>query len=194
MSMQRTARRRTAAAALVLAAGLAFGAVGCGTDSGPATGTAKKPQPPAGSHSSPATAPAADSSKVIAVLRGKKGMVLTLNSAVRDSGGFVTVQGVLKNTSSEPFSESSAWRGDETEMQQHGNHLGGATLIDVKERKRYYVLRDTEGRPLATTGIRIIKPGETLPVFMQFPSPPTSTADVEFQLPTFPTADIEITG
>ncbi|MFI9047624.1 hypothetical protein [Streptomyces sp. NPDC053427] len=193
MSMRRTAKRHKAAAAIVIAAGLAFGAVGCGSDGGP-TNEADKPKPPKRSHSSPATSPAADSTKVIAVLKGKKGMVLTLNSAVRDAGGFVTVQGVLKNTSSEPFSESSAWRGDETEMQQHGNHLGGATLIDAKERKRYYVLRDTEGRPLATTGIRIIKPAETLPVFMQFPSPPASTTDVEFQLPTFPSAAIEITG
>ncbi|MFG2135718.1 hypothetical protein [Streptomyces sp. NPDC048650] len=193
MSMRRTAKRREAAAAIVIAAGLAFGAVGCGSD-GAATGNAKKPKARTSSHSSPASEPAADSTKIIAVLKGKKGMVLTLNSAVRDGGGFVTVQGVLKNTSSEPFSESSAWRGDETEMQQHGNHLGGATLIDAKERKRYYVLRDTEGRPLATTGIRIIKAGETLPVFMQFPSPPSSTTDVEFQLPTFPSADIEITG
>ncbi|MEU9110257.1 hypothetical protein AB0D04_00330 [Streptomyces sp. NPDC048483] len=193
MSMRRTAKRRKAAAAIVLAAGLAFGAVGCGSDGGPRD-DAKKPKPPRGSHSSPASTPAADSTKVIAVLKGKKGMVLTLNSAVRDAGGFVTVQGVLKNTGAEPFSESSAWRGDETEMQQHGNHLGGATLIDAKERKRYYVLRDTEGRPLATTGIRIIKAGETLPVFMQFPSPPASTTDVEFQLPTFPSAAIEIAG
>ncbi|MFJ9849553.1 hypothetical protein [Streptomyces sp. NPDC101150] len=193
MSMRRTAKRRKAAAAIVIAAGLAFGAVGCGSDNG-SPGDAKRPKPKADSRSTPSTTPAADSTKVIAVLRGKKGMVLTLNSAVRDAGGFVTVQGVLKNTSSESFSESSAWRGDETEMQQHGNHLGGATLIDAKERKRYYVLRDTEGRPLATTGIRIIKPAETLPVFMQFPSPPTSTTDVEFQLPTFPSADIEITG
>jgi hypothetical protein len=72
--------------------------------------------------------------------------------------------------------------------------LGGATLVDAASKKRYYVLRDTDGRPLTTTGFSSLQPGESLAVFVQFPAPPTSTADVTFQLPTFASATIQISG
>jgi hypothetical protein len=67
-------------------------------------------------------------------------------------------------------------------------------LVDSKGRKRYYVLRDTDGRPLTTTGLSTIKSGESVPVFMQFPSPPTDTAEVTLQLPTLSFATIKISG
>ena len=68
--------------------------------------------------------------------------------------------------------------------------------MDSKSKKRYYVLRDTDGRPLTTTGFsHASRPGETLPVFMQFPAPPDRTRPRStFQLPTFATATIEISG
>lgn len=44
--------------------------------------------------------------------------------------------------------------------------------MDSKGKKRYYVLRDTDGRPLTTTNFPALKAGESLPVFMQFPAPP----------------------
>jgi len=77
---------------------------------------------------------------------------------------------------------------------KNGQSFGGATLVDPKGKKRYYVLRDTDGRPLTTTGVQSVKPGETIPVFMQFPAPPSNTSEVSFQLPTFPTATISISG
>ncbi|WP_345284971.1 hypothetical protein [Streptomyces gulbargensis] len=82
--------------------------------------------------------------------------------------------------------------GDETEVVKHGNSLGGATLIDSVGKKRYYVLRDTDGRPLTTSGLDSLGPGKSTSVFMQFPAPPATTTEVSLQLPTFEPATLKL--
>ncbi|MFE0699588.1 hypothetical protein [Streptomyces sp. NPDC058872] len=119
-------------------------------------------------------------------------MELVITSARRDVGGFLTLKGALKNPSSRPLALPGQIRGDETEVMEHGNSLGGATLVDSADKKRYYVLRDTDGRPLTTTGIDILPAGKSIAVFMQFPAPPASTTEVSFQLPTFEPATLKL--
>ncbi|OPG08831.1 hypothetical protein B1R27_07845 [Streptomyces sp. GKU 895] len=192
-SIRFTAQARRGVVALALAAGLAVGVAGCGGggdhDKKPET-TASAPQKD-GSAPSPQEGQSDD---VQAELKGSSGLLLQITSVERDAGGFVTVNGALKNDSAKAVTVPGALRGDETEIIAHDRSLGGATLVDSKEKKRYYVLRDTEGRPLTTTGLSILKAGEELPVFMQFPSPPESTTDVTLQLPTFSSATIKISG
>ncbi|MET9957670.1 hypothetical protein ABZ128_01005 [Streptomyces sp. NPDC006326] len=119
-------------------------------------------------------------------------MTLTVNSAVRDAAGFLTVSGQLKNTGSQPFANVAAWRGNE--LNSSGASVAGVTLVDKAAKKRYYVLRDTDGRCLCTTGLTIIDAGQVVPFFAQFPVPPNSTSQVEFSLPTFATATVKISG
>jgi hypothetical protein len=127
-------------------------------------------------------------------MKGEGGLLLAITSVVRDSGGFVTVSGNLKNDGGKAVRVSVRTAGDETEVIKHGSSLGGATLVDSTGKKRYYVLRDTDGRPLTTTGMPRIEAGDSIPVFMQFPAPPASTKEVTFQLPTFASAPLPITG
>jgi hypothetical protein len=130
----------------------------------------------------------------MAELKGPTGLLLQITSAQRDSGGFVTVSGALKNDSGQSLTIPAQLSGDETEVLRHGRSFGGATLVDSKGKKRYYVLRDTDGRPLTTTGISTVKSGATVPVFLQFPSPPADTTEVTLQLPMFASATITISG
>ncbi|MEU8621812.1 hypothetical protein [Streptomyces sp. NPDC048623] len=115
-----------------------------------------------------------------------------MNTATRDAGGFLTVSGKLRNTSNAPAVISAHLSGDETEIIKHGKSLGGATLLDSVGKKRYYVLRDTDGRPLTTTRLSTLEPGAETPVFMQFPSPPATSSEVSLQLPTFTPATIKL--
>jgi hypothetical protein len=104
------------------------------------------------------------------------------------------VSGTLKNDGGDTVNVPAQLSGNETEIIRNGRSLGGATLVDSKGKKRYYVLRDTYGRPLTTTNFPAMKSGETLPVFMQFPAPPAGTTELTFQLPMFATAGIKISG
>ncbi|MGQ5635367.1 MULTISPECIES: hypothetical protein [unclassified Streptomyces] len=194
MSMRFTARARTGMVALTVAAGLAVGVAGCGGGGG---GDDKKPDHSASAPRAGGSGPSTQegqSDQPLAELKGSDGLLLQIASAQRDSGGFVTVNGTLKNDGAQTVVIPSALSGNETEIIKNGRSLGGATLVDPQGKKRYYVLRDTEGRPLTTTGFSTLKAGATLAVFMQFPAPPANTSEVEFQLPTFTSATIKISG
>ncbi len=193
MSMRFAAKARRGMAAVTIAVGLAVGVAGCGSgDTGDKKPDASaSPSKTGGSQASPQEG---QSTQPLAELRGPDGLTLKIMSAQRDSGGFVTVNGQLKNDGSKDAVLSSQLTGNETEIMKNGQSFGGATLVDSKARKRYYVLRDTDGRPLTTIGVQSVRAGDTVPVFMQFPAPPANTTEVDFQLPTFSSAPIKISG
>ncbi|MGX1544561.1 hypothetical protein [Streptomyces adustus] len=193
MSIRFTAKARSGVVALTVVAGLALGVAGCGGGGD----DDKKPEASASVSKDDGSNPSAQegqSETPLAELKGEDGLLLQITSAERDSGGFLTVNGNLKNDGAKSLLIPSALRGDETEILRHGTSLGGATLVDSAGKKRYYVLRDTDGRPLTTSGLSSIGSGQTIPVFMQFPSPPASTTEVTLQLPTFPSGTIKISG
>ncbi|MEV5313912.1 hypothetical protein [Streptomyces sp. NPDC052610] len=193
MSMRSTAKARRGMAVVTVAAGLALGVAGCdsvgGDDKVPDTSASASPGSRADAR------PQQQRSQVpLAEMRGPHGLLLRITSAQRDPGGFLTVAGELANDGPESQVVPAKLRGDETAILRHGSSLGGATLVDPQGRKRYYVLRDTEGRPLTTTGLTTIGAGETIPVFMQFPAPPASAGDVALHLPAFTAGTIKISG
>jgi hypothetical protein len=180
-------------AACAAVTGLALGVAGCGGggDEGDKPKSSASASQGGGSQPSPQEGQSGDP---LAELKGPDGLLLQITTAQRDAGGFVTVNGNLKNDGSKTVNVPSQLSGNETEIIRNGRSLGGATLVDAKGKKRYYVLRDTDGRPLTTTNFPALKAGESLPVFMQFPAPPTGTTEVAFQLPMFPSATIGISG
>ncbi|WP_405822699.1 hypothetical protein OG705_22845 [Streptomyces sp. NBC_00838] len=133
-----------------------------------------------------------ETSQTLATINGSNGFQFTIHTAARDEGGFLTVTGTIKNTSGGRESLPSAWSGDESQVRRTGKSLAGVTLVDKADKKRYYVLRDTEGNPLTTTGIIGMDDGATEDFFAQFPAPPDSTSQVDIQVPLMPTATIEI--
>lgn len=177
--------------AFAVAASLAV--AGCGADAEPKA--ADKPTPVAQSvQPSPSTQAGGTESptETLLVAKGQKGLELAINSVERDAGGFLTVKGRLSNASDKATIVPAQLSGNETEVVKHGNSLGGATLVDGLGKKRYYVLRDTDGRPLTTTNLDSLGPGKSTAVFMQFPAPPASTTEVSFQLPTFEPATLKL--
>ncbi|OEJ33500.1 hypothetical protein [Streptomyces subrutilus] len=182
-------------AAMAVAAVLALTLAGCGGGDDNKPQADPKPETsesPAGGTQSSAPVATPTPTQVIATVNGEGGMVLTINSAAREAGGFLTVSGQLKNTGTSPFVNTAPWRGNE--LNASGVSVAGVTLVDKAGKKRYYVLRDTEGRCLCTTGLAIIEAGQVVPFFAQFPAPPAGTTEVEFNLPTFATATVKLSG
>ncbi|MGW7385304.1 hypothetical protein [Streptomyces sp. NPDC054794] len=129
----------------------------------------------------------------LAVLKGQRHLQLTLTSARRAPAGAVTVRGTLKNTSSSLVVVPAELRGSETAVLKNGPSLAGATLVDFTGGRRYYVLRDTDARPLTTTGLSKLAAGESAAVFMQFPAPPARTTTVDFEMPLFESTTLTLT-
>src|SRR5262245_43019556 len=96
MSIRCTAKARRGMVVLTVAAGLALGVAGCG---GGGDGD-KKPASSASAskdNGSKPTTQEGQSDEPLAELKGSNGLLLQVTSAQRDSGGFVTVNGTLKN-------------------------------------------------------------------------------------------------
>lgn len=204
MSIRRTAKSRRVVAAVSMAAVFALAATACGGDDGGGEAS------PAGSASSPSSKPSddgengadedtaagdnVDTNAKLAEVKGQGGLTLVVNQVKRDSGGFITVQALIKNEGDQP-QNTAGWGGAESAVvAKNPNSVAGATLVDKVGKKRYYVLRDTESRCLCTTGILPLQPGKSTPVFMQFPTPPQTTTEVDFTLPTFATTSLKISG
>ncbi|MEV7399287.1 hypothetical protein AB0N93_02590 [Streptomyces sp. NPDC091267] len=184
-----------------MAAALALAVAGCGgDDGGEKTGKAPASEKSGGSsgdgkQEDTAAGEQTDPNAKLAVLKGADSMEYTVTSAVRDSGGFVTITGQMKNTGSDTFRSVSRWRGNEKEiLLGSGDAVSGGTLVDAQGKKRYYVLRDTEGRCLCSTGISKVEAGKSVPVFMQFPAPPEGTDQVNLSIPTFDSVAVKISG
>ncbi|MDH6222710.1 hypothetical protein M2283_010062 [Streptomyces pseudovenezuelae] len=134
--------------ALMITAGLAFGAVGCsgdGTQQDRALAAAPEDQ-------------LARTGSPLAELQGQNHLSLTITSAERDPAGYLTVRGDLKNDGSQVAVVPAELRGNELKVLRAGPSLAGATVVDFAQNKRYYVLRDTDGRPLTTTGLSTSRP------------------------------------
>ncbi|MGW2817330.1 hypothetical protein [Streptomyces sp. NPDC001415] len=199
MSVRHTLRPRNGAVAAAMVVAMAFAVAGCGdggkdgkTNAG--SSSQSKSSSSGKGQQTDTSAASPDPTVKLAEATGEGGVVLTINSVKRDSGGFLTVAGQVKNTGADDFVATSPWAGTERDVLASGDSVAGATLVDKGGKKRYYVLRDTGGKCLCTMGISSIKAGQTVPVFAQFPAPPNGTKDVEFQLPTFPTMTVPVSG
>ncbi|MFE4170794.1 hypothetical protein ACFRR7_01895 [Streptomyces sp. NPDC056909] len=197
MSMWHGAKARRAAAVALAATALTVSLTACGggggdgaTEDGGSSASAgtstETPKDDGAGGESP------DTSQVLATMSNGNGLEIAFHSAQRDEGGFLTVTGTLTNTSSKQQYAPVEWNGQEQQVRRTGRSFAGFTLVDKAEKKRYYVLRDTDGYPLTTTGVVAVKPDEKVSFFAQFPAPPDSTTQVDIQLPVMPTATIAI--
>lgn len=140
MSIRRTARTRRVATAVSMTAALALAVTACGSDDG------GKTKDPASSSSSSTPSKPSDGDKgakedtsagdnvdpnvKLAEVKGQGGLTLVINQVKRDSGGFVTVQGEIKNEGQQS-SNTAGWAGAETAIvQKNPNSVVSATLVD----------------------------------------------------------------
>lgn len=198
MSIRRTFKGRRGMAAVAMATGLVLTVVGCsGGGDGDGDGEGKTPAASDQKNSDDGDKDQSaeeGSGEPLAEVKGGDDISLTITSAKREDGGFVTLNGEVKNNGSMAWS-GVKWRSDESEV---GNanpaSMAGARLVDKKGKKRYYILRDTEGRCLCTSFKGGIRGGGSKTWYAQFPAPPDGNNDVDFQIADLPAASITVSG
>ncbi|WP_432069944.1 hypothetical protein [Streptomyces sp. AA1529] len=196
MNHRRVLRVRRTMTAVALAAGLAFTA-GCGGGDDDGGGDGKQPRSSeqsdgsgGGSDGGRSGAPA--DGEPLAEVRGGEDITLTITSARRESGGFVTVSGKVTNGGGKAW-VAPGWEGDESEVALRNKlSVAGAKLVDKKGKKRYLVLRDTEGKCLCTSFGQPVLAGKSKTWYAQFPAPPNGNDEVEFQIADMPPAGVTI--
>ncbi|GAA2320497.1 hypothetical protein OKJ48_27950 [Streptomyces kunmingensis] len=197
MKLRRTTTTRRSLTVAAITAGLVLTVAGCGTGGDGDGDNAKDSSTPStaatdkSGDAEPSASPAA-TDKVLAEVKGEGGITLTVSSAARDGGGFVTVQGTVLNGTGKAWVPVN-WRGDERELMANGGSIAGAALVDEAGKKKYLILRDTEGRCLCTRFTGGVRNGETATWYAQFPAPPEGTDKLSFQVGAMPPAPVEIT-
>ncbi|MCX4456517.1 hypothetical protein OOK58_31620 [Streptomyces sp. NBC_01728] len=193
MDLRHTMKGRRTLAAVAITTGLLLTVSGCGGGDGgdKPSGTSTSQSSKGGSGGKAQSSPTPSQAAALAEVKGGD-ITLTVTSAVRDQGGYVTVSGKVTNGGGQ-FWIASNWRGDERELSGNGASLAGASLTDSKGKKKYLVLRDTQGRCLCTKfdggGVEA---GQSADWFAQFPAPPADTTNVDFQVGSMPPASIQI--
>lgn len=194
MDFRHTMKGRRALSAVAITTGLLLTVAGCGgggddtSDKGGSSTSAPATNTGGGG---PTQSKAPESDPPLAEVKGENGLVLTVTSAKRDTGGFVTVEGTVTNNTGNIW-VAAEWRGDESELAKNGGSIAGANLIDPKGKKKYLILRDTSGRCLCTQFTGGVRAGESSQWFAQFPAPPAGVNAVDFQVGSMPPASIEI--
>ncbi|MFD0061446.1 hypothetical protein [Streptomyces sp. NPDC056690] len=185
-------RQRTALAVLAITTGLVLTTAGCGGgDDGKAESkpSATPRQTTGQGDGKPSAAPSSE--QTLAEVKSN-GITLTVTSAARDQGGFLTLSGKVTNGGGK-FWIAAGWRGDERELSKNGSSLAGAFVVDKAGKKKYLILRDTQGRCLCTKfeggGVDA---GQSADWYAQFPAPPEGTTKVDFQVGDMPPAPVEI--
>ncbi|MFZ3559543.1 hypothetical protein [Streptomyces sp. BH055] len=192
MKLRCTTMTRRALAAVAIATGLVFSVAGCGGDGDKADDVVKSSAPAQKGGDGKPKASQSSSVEPLAEVKGQGGIALSVTSAKRDGGGFLTVEGAVTNNTGKPWAVVD-WRGDEKELASNGGSMAGAALVDEAGKKKYLVLRDTQGRCLCTRFTGGVLNGETKDWYAQFPAPAEGTTKVSFQVGGMPPASIEIT-
>jgi hypothetical protein len=178
---------------VAVASSCALALTGCGggDDEGDPKGKASKGS--AASESVKPSKDSGDSAEEQVLATAKDGdITVTVTSADRDAGGFVTLTGSLANAGSKAW-YAEDWQSAETELARNGVSMAGASLVDENGKKRYLVLRDTNGQCLCTKFSRVAA-GDSADWYAQFPAPPEGTTEVKFQVGSMPPATIQLSA
>lgn len=196
MSIRCTMTGGKGMAVAVITAGLVLTVAGCsGEGEGDDEGKSKAPSGQENDDGKSGSKPAGEGNgEALAEVKGGDDISLRIGSAKREEGGFVTVTGKVTNSGSKAWS-GVEWRSDESEVgTANPSSLAGARLVDKQGKKRYYILRDTDGRCLCTSFKGGIMPGDSKTWYAQFPAPPEGNDKVDFQIADLPTASITVSG
>jgi hypothetical protein len=103
----------------------------------------------------------------------------------RTSGGTVNLKFVMINDSDKDI---SFWQGF-----GDNNTISGVTLVDEKNKKKYFIVQDSENKYLCSSGLDRVKPKSRINLWAKFPAPPEDVEKISVLVPRFqPMDDVPI--
>ncbi len=159
----------------------------------PTATTAPTAAPPPSAAPATGTAPAAAAPGGIASADGESsGVKVVVQELKRTSGGTVSMKFSITNGSDKSVGSGYEFADKDHEITDHGS-VGGVQLIDEGGKKKYFVVRDTDGKCVCSQKIKDVKPGESENFWARFPAPPDSVQKITVIVPHFqPMDDVPI--
>lgn len=140
------------------------------------------------SSAAPAPAAAAAPASGIASAEGEhSGVTLVVQELKRTSGGTVSLKFSINNASSATLDYGYNY-GEHNRTSDFAS-VGGVVLIDEANKKKYFVVRDSEGQCVCSRDLKDQRAGETRNLWARFPAPPDDVQKVSVVIPHFSPMD-----
>ena len=141
----------------------------------------------------PGAAPAAPAAVAIATADGEKADTrVDITELKRSGDNTVTLKFAMVNDSSAGFSFGYDY-GDPQHSIKDYSSIGGVTLVDGANKKKYFVVRDTENSCLCSRDLKDIPAKSRANVWAKFPAPPDDVQKISIVIPHFgPIDDVPI--
>ena len=132
------------------------------------------------------------SSAVLATADGEEsGMRVEVTELKRTSGDTIILRFALINDSNKELAFHHDF-GEANAAKDFGT-IGGIHLIDHVGKKKYFVVRDTEGACVCSRNVKNIEPGSRANLWAKFPAPPENVQKISIEIPHFsPMDDVPI--
>ena len=140
-----------------------------------------------------APTPAAPAAAVIATADGEKGGTrVDITELKRSGDNTVTLKFAMVNDSPDRLSFGYDY-GDPDHSIKDFSSIGGVTLVDGANKKKYFVVRDTENSCLCSRDLKDIPAKSRGNVWAKFPAPPDEVQKISIVIPHFgPLDDVPI--
>ena len=166
---------------LLLASLAAVWLIGC---SSAGSSAAPTPAPAPASAATAAPQPASPVNASAPSTQGEyPGITLTIQELKRSSN-VLTLKFVMANQSKQSFRLGGNFR--ETNGDSDFDSVGGVHLIDGTNKKKYFVVRDSDGACLCSRGVPMIDTGAQAALWAKFPLPPDDVQKITVEIPHFP--------
>ncbi len=151
------------------------------------------PASKAGNSSSSTTAPAPPAAPAIATADGETpGVRVEVQELKRGSDNTLTLKFAIVNDSDKDVGFGYDFGDEANHIKDYGS-IGGVTLIDGTNKKKYFVVRDTESNCVCSRGLKDIKPRTRANLWAKFPAPPDDVQKIGVVIPHFgPLDDVSI--
>ncbi|MGH9753435.1 MAG: hypothetical protein ACREA2_11685 [Blastocatellia bacterium] len=181
-----------AAAPLMAACDLRSGNTATPASSPASANTPASAAPAQASLPASSSAPATSAGTALATADGEKpGVRIEVQEMKRTSGDTLSLKFALINDSDESFDFGYALI--EPGKTDDYNSISGVNLIEGVGKKKYFVVRDTEGAPLCSRGLSSVASKSRVNLWAKFPAPPVDVSKITIAVPHFiPMEDVPI--
>ena len=152
---------------------------------------APAPQPTA---TTATTASAAPATAAIAGADGERtGAHVDITELKRTSGGDVNLKFVVSYNGDKSFEFNGDYLGDHLVSKDSYRGVSAIHLVDPVNKKKYFVVTDSEKNCLCSRDVADIGPGQRVALWAKFPAPPPEVTKVTVEVPHFqPMDDVPI--
>ncbi|HET7710842.1 MAG TPA: hypothetical protein VFL80_02835 [Thermoanaerobaculia bacterium] len=136
-------------------------------------------------------APAAAPAGIATADAETPGVTAVVTELKRTSGGALSLKFTIVNASDKEHDFGYNY-GESSRTGDYGS-IGGVHLIDEAGKKKYFVIRDSEGNCVCSRGLKGLPQGKSANLWARFPAPPEDVQKISIVIPHFsPLDDVPI--